>query len=71
MDELTKQQLMIGVVFFNFTLIAYMAYRFLIANNVFAVNVSLGDVFFHLAIGAAIAIVPGIIGYFVGRAMYK
>ena len=73
MDELTKQQMMIGVLFFNVTLIAYMAYQFLIVKNVVrgGVNVTVGDVMYHIAIGAAIAIVPGIIGYFVGRMMYK
>ena len=71
MDEQTKQQLMIGVVFFNFTLIAYLAYRFIIVQNVFVMNVNVGDVFYHIAIGAGIALVPGIIGYFVGRMMYK
>ena len=71
MDEQTKQQVMVGVVFFNVTLFAYMAYRFLIVQNMFAVPVNYGQVFTHLAIGAAIAIIPGIIGYFVGRMMYK
>ena len=71
MDEVTKQQVMIGVLFFNVTLIAYMAYQFLIVQNILQVNVELGDVFYHMAIGAAIAIVPGIVGYFVGRMMYK
>lgn len=71
MDERTKQQLMVAVVFFNVTLIGYMAYRFLIVTNVLFVPVNYGEVFTHLAIGAAIAIVPGIIGYFVGGMMNK
>ncbi|HUE73141.1 MAG TPA: hypothetical protein VMP01_19810 [Pirellulaceae bacterium] len=71
MDEQTKQQLMVGVVFFNVTLIGYMAYQFLIVQNMFVVPVNYGQVFFHLAIGAGIALVPGIIGFFVGRMMYK
>ncbi len=71
MDERTKQQLMVGVVFFNITLIGYMAYRFLIVQNIFAVPVNYGQLFTHLGIGAGIAIIPGIVGYFVGRIMYK
>ncbi len=71
MDEQTKQQVMIGVVFFNLTLLAYMAYRFLIVQNVIFLPVDFGQVFTHLAIGAGIAIIPGIIGFFVGRMMSK
>lgn len=71
MDEPTKQQLMVGVLFFNVTLIGYMLYRFLIVQNIFVVPVSFGQMLTHLGIGAGIAIVPGIIGYFVGRMMYK
>lgn len=73
MDEQIKQQVMVGVVFFNVTLMGYMAYQFLIVKNVVrgGVNVTVGDVIYHIAIGAAIAIVPGIIGFFVGRMMYK
>jgi hypothetical protein len=71
MDEQLKQQLMVGVLFFNVTLIGYMLYRFLIVQNIFQVPVSFSQMFTHLAIGAGIAIVPGIVGYFVGRMMYK
>jgi hypothetical protein len=71
MDELTKQQLMVGVLFFNVTLIGYMLYRFLIVQNIIFVPVNFSQMLTHLGIGAAIAIVPGIVGYFVGRMMYK
>jgi hypothetical protein len=71
MDEQTKQQVMVGVVFFNFTLIGYMIYRFLIVQNIFVMPVNYGQFFTHLLIGAGIAIIPGIVGYFVGRMMYR
>jgi hypothetical protein len=48
-----------------------MLYRFLIVQNIFAVPVNFSQIFTHLAIGAGIAIIPGIVGYFVGRMMYK
>ena len=71
MDETTKQQAMVGVLFFNVTLIGYMLYRFLIVHNIFVLPVGVNQMLMHLGIGAAIAIVPGIVGYFVGRMMYK
>lgn len=71
MDEKLKQQLMVGVLFFNVTLIGYMLYRFLIVKNMFVFPVNAGEVFTHLGIGAGIALIPGIIGYFVGGMMNK
>jgi hypothetical protein len=68
MDELTKQQLMVGVIFFNVVLMGYMIYWYFFTV---VANVSFAQVFTHLAIGAGIAIIPGIVGYFVGRMMYK
>ena len=71
MNETTKQQAMVGVLFFNVTLVGYMLYRFLIVHNIWWLPVNLSQFLTHLGIGAAIAIVPGIVGYFVGRMMYK
>jgi hypothetical protein len=68
MDEQTKQQLMVGVLFFNVVLMGYMVYWYFFTV---VANVSIAQVLTHIAIGAGIAIVPGIVGYFVGRMMYK
>lgn len=68
MDEKTKQQLQIAVLFFNIVLIGYMVYWYF-----FRVigNVTFAQVFTHIGIGAGIALIPGIIGYFVAGKMYK
>ena len=68
MDERIKQQLMVAVLYFNVVLMGYMMwwYFFSVVGNV-----SYTQVFTHIAIGAAIALIPGIIGYFVGGMMNK
>jgi hypothetical protein len=68
MDEKIKQQLMIAVLFFNVVLMGYMFvwYFFMVVGNV-----TYAQVFTHIGIGAGIALIPGIIGYFVGGMMNK
>jgi hypothetical protein len=71
MDDKLKQQLMIGLLFFNVALIGYMVYRFVFVQPVHLGHpVTWGQLMTHLAIGAAIGLMPGIAGYLVGRMMY-
>jgi hypothetical protein len=68
MDEKTKQQLMVAVLFFNVVLMGYMIYWYFFTV---VANVTYAQVLAHIGIGAGIAIIPGIVGYFVGGMMNK
>lgn len=59
MNEKLKQQLMVALVAFNFTVLGYMFYKY------FTIRMDLQTMLIHLLIGAAIGLVTGAIGYFV------
>jgi hypothetical protein len=61
MNDKQKQQLMVALVVFNFSVIGYLVYKSL---SVKAWDMS--TLLMTLLIGAAIGIVPAVIGYFVG-----
>jgi Flp pilus assembly protein protease CpaA len=63
MNDKQKQQLMVALVAFNFTVLAYVTYRFVTAPRM-VMDVS--TLLYSLLIGAAIGLVTGAIGYFVG-----
>jgi hypothetical protein len=63
MNDKQKQQLMVGLVAFNFTVLGYVLYRYFTAPRM-VMDVS--TLLMAILIGAAIGIVPGVIGYFVG-----
>jgi len=60
MNDKQKQQLMMALVAFNFTVIAYVLYRY------FTVRMDWPTVLWTVLVGAGIGIVTGAIGYFVG-----
>ena len=61
MNDKQKQQLMMALVAFNFTVLAYVFYKY------FTVRVmDTQMLLFTILIGAAIGLVPAAIGYFVG-----
>lgn len=59
MNEKLKQQLMVALVAFNFTVLGYMFYRY------FTIRMDMQTMLIHLLIGAASGLVTGAIGYFV------
>jgi hypothetical protein len=62
MNDKQKQQLMMALVFFNFTVLGYVFFKyFTLRLNEW----SMGTLLLHIAIGAAIGLVTGAIGYFV------
>jgi hypothetical protein len=61
MNDKQKQQLMVALVAFNFTVLAYVLYKYL-TTRVMDVQTLL----LTILIGAAIGLVTGAIGYFVG-----
>jgi hypothetical protein len=63
MNDKQKQQLMMALVAFNFTVIAYVLYRFLTAPRMV---MDVRTLLFAILIGAGIGLVTGAIGYFVG-----
>ena len=67
MDAKLKQQLSLALVFFNFTLLGYVLYKWTSS----AEGLDLGQLFVHAAIGAGLGLVTGAIGYFVGGIMNK
>jgi len=61
MNDKQKQQLMVALVAFNFTVLGYVLYKY------FTVRVmDVQTLLFTILIGAAIGLVTGAIGYFVG-----
>jgi len=61
MNDKTKQQLMLAIVAFNFTVLGYVLYKYL------TLRVMDGwTLLFTVLIGAAIGLVTGAIGFFVG-----
>ncbi len=61
MNDKQKQQLMVALVAFNFTVLAYVLYKY------FTVRVmDVQTLLFTILIGAVIGLVTGAIGYFVG-----
>lgn len=63
MNDKQKQQLMVALVAFNFTVLGYVLYRYLTAPRM-VMDVS--TLLMAVLIGAAIGLVPAAIGYFVG-----
>ena len=63
MNDKQKQQLMMALVAFNFTVIAYVLYRYFTAPRM---TMDFTTLLFAILIGAAIGIVPAVIGYFLG-----
>ena len=60
MNDKQKQQLMMALVAFNFTVIAYVLYCY------FTIRMDVTMVVIRILIGAGIGLVTGAIGYFVG-----
>jgi len=60
MNDKQKQQLMVALVVFNFTVVAYVLYRFLTAPRMV---MDVGTLLFAILIGAGIGLVNGAIGY--------
>lgn len=59
MNDKLKQQLMVALVAFNFTVLGYMFFKY------FTIRVmDVQTMLIHLLIGAAIGLVTGAIGYF-------
>ena len=61
MNDKQKQQLMVALVAFNFTVLTYVFYRYFTVRLM-----DVQTVLFTILIGAAIGLVVGAIGYFVG-----
>ena len=61
MNEKLKQQLMFGVVAFNFTVLAYVFYKY---STVRLMDLTM--MLWAILIGAAIGLVTGAIAFFVG-----
>lgn len=59
MNEKLKQQLMLGIVAFNFTVLAYVMYKYL------TVRMDWTSLFITILIGAGIGLVTGGIAFFV------
>ena len=60
MNDKQKQQLMVALVAFNFTVLGYVLYKY------FTVRMDWNAMLWTVLIGAAIGLVIGAIGYFVG-----
>ncbi|MBC7855751.1 MAG: hypothetical protein IAF94_20160 [Pirellulaceae bacterium] len=60
MNDKQKQQLMVALVAFNFTVLGYVLYKY------FTVRMDWSALLWTVLIGAAIGLVTGAIGYFVG-----
>ena len=60
MNDKQKQQLMVALVAFNFTVLGYVLYQY------FTVRMDWNTMLRTVLIGAAIGLVTGAIGYFVG-----
>lgn len=60
MNDKQKQQLMVALVAFNFTVLGYVLYKY------FTVRMDWNAMLWTVLIGAAIGLVVGAIGYFVG-----
>jgi len=63
MNDKQKQQLMVAIVAFNFTVLGYVLYRFLTAPRF---NIDGTMLLWIVLIGAGLGLVAGAIGYFVG-----
>lgn len=61
MNDKLKQQLMLGIVAFNFTVLAYVLYKYFTVRNM-----DLSTFLWAILIGAGLGLVTGAIGYFVG-----
>jgi hypothetical protein len=61
MNDKQKQQLMVALVAFNFTVLGYVLFKYFTVRLM-----DLPAVMFTILIGAAIGLVTGVIGYFVG-----
>ncbi len=61
MNDKQKQQLMVALVAFNFTVLGYVLYKYFTVRLM-----DVQTVLFTILIGAAIGLVTGAIGYFVG-----
>ncbi|MCE9526050.1 MAG: hypothetical protein K8R36_08350 [Planctomycetales bacterium] len=62
MNDKLKQQLMVALVAFNFSVLGYIFFKyFTLRLNEW----NTGTLLLHIAIGAAIGLVAGAIGYFV------
>ena len=61
MNDKKKQQLMVALFVFNFTLFGYVLYHYF---NIRVMTVS--TLLFHMMIGSAIGLFNGTIAYFVG-----
>jgi hypothetical protein len=61
MNDKKKQQLMVALVAFNFTVLGYMFFKYFTTRMM-----DMQTVLIHILIGAAIGLVTGAIGYFVG-----
>ncbi|MFN0021111.1 MAG: hypothetical protein ACKVP0_22930 [Pirellulaceae bacterium] len=61
MNDKQKQQLMMALVFFNFTVLGYVFFKY------FTVRMAdWSTLLIHILVGAAIGLVTAAIGYFVG-----
>ncbi len=63
MNDKQKQQLMVALVAFNFTVLGYVLYRYVTAPRML---MDVSTLLVALLIGAGIGLVTGAIGYFVG-----
>lgn len=61
MNDKQKQQLMVGVIAFNFTVIGYVLFKYFTVRLM-----DMNTLLWSILIGAAIGLVTGAIGYFVG-----
>ena len=61
MNDKQKQQLMLALVAFNFTVLGYVLYKYFTVRLM-----DLNTLLWTVLIGAAIGLVTGAIGYFVG-----
>ena len=61
MNDKKKQQLMLGIVAFNFTVLAYVLYKYFTVRNM-----DLTTFLWALLIGVGIGLVTGAIGFFAG-----
>ena len=61
MNDKTKQQLMLGIVAFNLTVLTYVLYKYLTVRNM-----DWSTFLWAILIGAGIGLVTGAIGFFVG-----
>ena len=61
MNDKQKQQLMVGLIVFNFTVLGFVLHKFF---NVRVMDIS--TLLWAVLIGAGIGLVTGAIGYFVG-----